>query len=268
MLYFIMRKTGIVILAAILATYSAMVYPAYAEVGIDERLGGTLPGDLTLMDESGQPVTIGELINGPTVFSLVYLRCQGLCPLLLRGESELMAQMDRRPGDGYRLVTVSFDETDTPADAMHARKNYLGAVGGDPFPASGWKFLTGDRENIERLTEAFGFRYEHTGDGFSHVPALIVVSPKAKIVRYIYGINFLPFDFKMALAEAEKETIGLSARRVLLYCFRYDPEGKKYVFNILKVTGTVTVFSAIILFSYLVRSGRKRRQELGDDDDQ
>jgi len=241
--------------------------PACAEVGIDERLGNTIPANLTFRDENGLPIMIGSLINGPTVFNLVYLRCRDMCPLLLRGEAELVGQMNSLPGEGYRLVTVSFDDSDTPADADRAKEIYMAATGKN-FPPSEWRFLTGDSENIQRLTDALGFRFEPMGDGFSHVAALIVASPKGKIVRYIYGIKFLPFDLRMALAEAERETVGLSAKSALLYCFRYDPEGKRYVFNILKVTGTVTVFSAIILFAYLVRSSRKRREELGGDADE
>jgi len=251
----------------LLSTMFIAAFPAHAEVGIDEKLGNTIPADIAFMDESGSPVNIGSLINGPTIFSLVYLGCRDMCPLLMRGEAELVGQMDGTPGEGYRLVTVSFDENDSPADAARAREIYLGATG-KPFPPSEWRFLTGDRENIQRLTDAFGFRFQRTGDGFSHVAALVVVSPKSKIVRYIYGVKFLPFDLMMALAEAQRETVGLSANRALLYCFRYDPEGKRYVFNVLKVTGTVTVFSAIILFAYLVRSSRKRREEMGEDPDE
>jgi len=239
---------------------------ACAEVGIDEHLGQTIPPDITLLDEEGRMVSTGDIINGPTIFSLVYLGCRKMCPLLLRGEAEVISGLEQKPGQGYNLVSVSFDENDTPEDARKARGIYVEAAG--LAPESDWKFLTGNKESIDRLTEALGFRFERTGDGFSHVAALIVVSPKARIVRYIYGIKFLPFDIRMALAEAERETVGLSAKGALLYCFRYDPEGKRYVFNILKVTGTVTILSAIILFAYLVRSSRKRREEQGGDADE
>lgn len=238
----------------------------YADVGIDEKLGSILPADLVFFDEAGGRVTVGELINGPTVFSLVYLGCRKMCPLLLRGEAELVHELTRKTGQGYNLVTVSFDENDTPEDAAEAKGKYTAMAG--LAPSSNWRFLTGDKENIKRLTEAFGFRFERTGDGFSHVAALMVVSPRAKIVRYIYGITFLPFDVRMALAEAEKETAGLSARRVILYCFRFDPKGNKYVLDILKIFATVTIISSIILFMHLVRSSRRRRKEMGDDVDE
>lgn len=264
-LYFSMRPgKNAILCTALLSALLCFVSPALAEVGIDERLGKTIPPDITFIDENGMEVTTGELINAPTVFSLVYLGCRKMCPLILRGKAELVSELNLLPGQDYNIVSVSFDDSDTPTDAIKARATYTEAAGLQN--ASNWKFLTGDKESIRRFTDAVGFRYERTGDGFSHVAALIAVSPKRKIARYIYGIKFLPFDLKMALAEAEKETTGLSARRALLYCFRYDPAGKKYVLDILKIFATVSVFSAIILFTYLLRSSRKRRKELGEDD--
>jgi protein SCO1/2 len=76
-------------------------------------------------------------------------------------------------------------------------------------------------------------------------------------VRYLYGRTFLPFDLTMAITEADKGKIGLSTRGVLLYCFSYDQPGRRYVFNILKVFGTVTIVALVSFFLYLTITGRK-----------
>jgi protein SCO1/2 len=60
----------------------------------------------------------------------------------------------------------------------------------------------------------------------------------------------------MAITEADKGKIGLS-RGVLLYCFSYDQPGKRYVFNILKVFGTVMIVSVVSFFLYLTITGRR-----------
>jgi len=94
------------------------------------------------------------------------------------------------------------------------------------------------------LTEAVGFQFQRRGDAFEHPSLLIVLSPEGKITRYLYGVTYLPFDVKMALTEASEGRVGPTISRVLLFCFSYDPEGRTYVFNILKVTGLVTLILA------------------------
>jgi protein SCO1/2 len=77
-------------------------------------------------------------------------------------------------------------------------------------------------------------------------------------VRYIYGITFMPFEFKMAVLEAAEGKVRPTVSRVLLYCFSYDPAGRRYVFDILKVSGTVILFVAAVFIAYLTLGGRKK----------
>ena len=58
---------------------------AKPEIGIYERLGETIPSDITLINEYGQQVNLKSLITKPTIFSLVYFRCPGICSPLLNG---------------------------------------------------------------------------------------------------------------------------------------------------------------------------------------
>ena len=198
--------------------------------------------------------------------SLVYYGCKNMCPMILAGKSQAISRLDLTPGKDYSLITLSFDPDDTPEDAARAKETYLHAIK-KPFPANEWQFLTGDPAAIKSINESVGMRVMRTGNGYSHVAVLVVLSAKGKIIRYIYGTSFLPFDLKMALTEAAQGRVGISARRALLYCFSYDPEGRRYVFNVIRVAGTVTTLSAIIFFIYLVLSSNKRRREAGLDDE-
>ena len=65
----------------------------------------------------------------------------------------------------------------------------------------------------------------------------------------------------MAVTEASQGTVGSTARRVLMYCFSYDPLEKTYVFNILKVLGTMIILFVGTFFVYLMISTRKKRGE-------
>lgn len=85
----------------------------------------------------------------------------------------------------------------------------------------------------------------------------MVVSPNGKITRYLHGTYFLPFDLKMSVVEASKEVSGPTINKVLKFCFSYDPVGKRYVFNITKISGTLILSAALILFAFLVLKRKK-----------
>ncbi|NTW60327.1 MAG: SCO family protein, partial [Nitrospirae bacterium] len=137
------------------------------------------------------------------------------------------------------------------------KPNYLAAAG-RPFPADSWPFLTGDNGNIRKFTDAVGFTFQRDGEDFSHPVVVIVLAPGGKVTRYLYGTSFLPFELTMAVTEAAAGKIGSPAARVLNYCFSYDPLKKSYVFNILKVVGTVMILTVVSFFLYLVATTKKK----------
>jgi len=195
----------------------------------------------------------------PTIVAPVYLHCSHVCPMLLTGLAEALGKMDMvRPGKDFRVVTLSFDEREGPDLAREKKPNYLAAVR-RPFPADAWSFLTGDNGNIRKFTDTVGFKFQRDGEDFSHPLALIILAPGGKVVRYLYGTTFLPFELTMAVTEAAQGKIGSPAARVLSYCFSYDPLKKSYVFNILKVVGTVVILTVVSFFIYLMVTGRRKR---------
>ncbi len=237
------------------------------KVGIVEHLGELVPLDLTFRDESGREVRLGDLVDRPTVLSLVYYSCPGICTPLLTGLSETLNLMDLRPGRDYRVVTISFDTTDTPKLAAEKKKNYLHLIDRREFPGEAWSFLTGDQEQIDAITEAVGFRYEKQGRDFVHAAAIYVISPKGKIVRYLYGTTFLPLDLKLALTEASQGRVGPTINKILLFCFNYDPDGRKYVLNTTRIAGTAVLLTALAFVIYLGASSRRRAAADGESKD-
>ncbi|MBM4346520.1 MAG: SCO family protein, partial [Deltaproteobacteria bacterium] len=220
--------------------YSHVDHPKEEKgIGIDEKLGQVIPLDLTFRDETDHPVPLKKLIGHPTILALVYYSCPDVCSFLLHNLAGTLTQLLAEPGKEYGVVAVSFDETEKPELAREKKKLYLSMIE-KPFPEDAWSFLTGDQENIQKLADSVGFRFKREGKAFQHPVALIVLSPNGKITRYLYGMEFLPFDLKMAILEASEGRVGPTISKVLRFCFSYDPKGRKYVFNTLKVTGIVT----------------------------
>jgi protein SCO1/2 len=180
--------------------------------------------------------------------------------MLLNGLADALGKLQFViPGRDFQVVTLSFDEKETPALAREKKPNYLAAVG-KPFPPESWRFLTGDGANIRKFTDAVGFAFQRDGNDFSHPLVLIVLAPGGKVVRYLYGTTFLPFDIAMAVTEAAKGAVGSTAGRVLNYCFSYDTLKQSYAFNILKVVGTVVILSVMSFFLYLLVSGKRNKR--------
>jgi len=229
-----------------------------ANISLDEKLGVVIPADISLKDENGRPVNLRSLVDRPTIIAPVYLHCSHVCPLLLTNLAETLGKLDLvQPGKDFRVVALSFDEQEGPEVAREKKPNYIAAVG-RPFPEDAWPFLTGDNANIRKFTDTVGFTFQRDGEDFSHPVVVIILAPGGKVVRYLYGTTFLPFELTMAIIEAAQGRTGAPAGRVLNYCFSYDPLKKSYVFNILKVVGTVMILTVVSFFLYLVVTTKKR----------
>ena len=228
--------------------------------GIDEKLGQIIPFDLTFYDEKGQQVSLRQMIHTPTILAPVYFSCPDVCSLLLYNLARVLNQLPSEPGKEYLILAVSFDETEKPPLAYAKKNMYLKMIE-KPFPEEAWRFLTAEQENIRKLTEAIGFHFRREGKNFLHPVSLVILSSDGKITRYIYGTDLLPFDLKMGLLEASQGRIGPTIGKVLRFCFSYDPKGRKYVFNTLKVTGIVTLLFALLFILFLVFKGKRQKPE-------
>ena len=230
-----------------------------ATVDVDQRLGARIPLDITFRDETGNRVRLADLVTGPTIILPVYYGCTNVCSYLQGGLARVLPALKNRPVSDYRVISVSFDETETPQQAARSKRMYLTAMA-VPFPEAGWRFLTGDSDGIRRLTDAAGYRFQRKGRDFIHPVASIVVTRDGTIVRYLYGTTFLAKDVSLALLEAREGKVGASIRRVMEYCFSYDPNGRTYVFNLLRISATVVILSAGGFLAFLLLTGKRRKR--------
>ena len=232
------------------------------EIGIKEKLGLLIPLELTFYDENGKPVSLKQLIKTPVILAPVYYSCPNVCNFLLQNIAGALGKLPAEPGKEYVVLAFSFDETEKPPLAAEKKKTYLQMIG-KPFPSEAWRFLTGEKEDILKLTEAVGFQFQRVGKDFQHPVALIILSHEGKIIRYLYGTDILPFDLKMALLEASEGRVGPTISKALRFCFSYDPKGRRYVFNTLKITGIATLAFALLFALFLMVKGKRTRDPRG-----
>ena len=215
-------------------------------------------------DASGYTKSIKEFMNDkPTIISMNYYNCPGICSTQFAAVASLIDLLDAKTKD-FQVLTISIEPTDTPKLALEKKDTFYKSLVLKPnFPKEQWKFLSGSADNIKKFSDSIGYQYKKIIDkngviDYIHPGSLIVLSPKGKITRYIYGIKYSPFDVKMALIEASEERVGGIRVQALKYCFAYDAESKKYIFQWEKIVGGLMFAIVISFFLYLAFTGRKK----------
>jgi protein SCO1/2 len=236
---------------------------APAPIELVEKLGQSVPLDLELVDETGHPVVLRQLIDKPTVLTLNYFGCAGLCTPMLQDLTRVLNEIGLQPGEDFRVLTVSFDLRDTPVIAAAKRDNYFRQLK-RPVPPTAWRFLTGREANTKALAEAVGFRFVRHGDDYVHPAAIMVLSPEGRITRYIYGPFFQTFDVQMALGEAAHGLVRPTVSKLLRFCFSYDPAGRRYVFRLTRVVGAGILALAAVFVFLITRPARRSGDERHD----
>ncbi|HLV59964.1 MAG TPA: SCO family protein [Fredinandcohnia sp.] len=201
------------------------------EVGVDERLGEKLPLDVRLTDHEGKTVTLGDYFGKgrPVLINLVYYECPMLCGLVLNGITKGMKELNYLPGREFDIVTVSIDPKEDTELAAAKRKTMLEELGREGAEA-GWYFHTAEEGEIARLADALGFRYrwDEASKQWAHPAVIFFASEEGKITRYLYGIEYKPFELRLAVTEAGEGKVGTTLDRILLFCFHYDGDSQAY----------------------------------------
>jgi protein SCO1/2 len=245
----------------------------FGEIGFEQLLNETVSPDLMFRDEAGRPARLAQYLEGkPALLVLTDYRCRKLCGLILDGLAESLAAGKLKAGKTFRVIVVSLAPGDTAAAVkkteLAARHPLAGVV-------SGWRFLSGDGQNIEKLAQSVGFRYAYDPvvDQYAHPAGIVLLTGAGRIARYFYGIRFAALDLRLGLAEAAggrsaateaAGRIGSPVERLLLLCYDYDPTSGHYGFLVMKtlrLAGLATAVSLGGLITLLwVRDRRRRTQ--------
>jgi protein SCO1 len=244
-------------LAAALSAHEASIGPS--PLGFDERLGETVALDAVFTGEDGAALRFGELDDRPVLLNFVYYRCENECGTLLVGIAHALHGVEADPLADYRVVTVSVNEAELPADALGKKALALAAVEA-PFPPSSWRFLVGSAGSIDALADSVGLAYSRRGEDFDHPLGIVVLSPKGRIVRYLPGTDFLPVDLSMSILEASSGLVRPTVAKVLRFCMSYDPASRRYGFDVLRVSGIAISVLVGAFVAYLLATGRRRRR--------
>jgi len=229
------------------------------DVSYEQRLDTQVPLDLTFKDEQGRAVQIGDYFGKqPVILQLSYYECPMLCSIVRQGMLDALKDVTLNAGADFQVVNVSIDPLETPMMAANVKAATLSHYGRDGA-ADGMHFLTGTQDSIDQLASAVGFHYvyDETIDQYAHAAGIVVLTPKGKVSRYFFGVQFNPSDLRLGLVESSENTIGTPTDQLLLLCYHYDPKTGTYtglVMTIIRVAGVLTVLGIIGVIALLTRS--------------
>jgi protein SCO1/2 len=241
----------------------SVVPPAVANLAFEQKLGSQVPLDAVFRDEQGKIVRLGDFVSPrPVILVLAYYRCPQLCTLVLNGLLDGLKGLRYQPGVDFEVVTVSFDPRETPELAADKKAHYLESYA-RPGAVGGWHFLTGDKDQIDRLADAVGFHYsfDEKHDRYNHPSGIMILTPEGKVSRYLFGIRFLSRDLKLGVIDASEGRVGSMVDQLLMFCFHYDQETGTYSFavkNAVRAGGVLTVLVMAVTLFRLWRRERRR----------
>lgn len=233
------------------------------EVKVDEHLGAQLPLDAQFRDSTGAQVRLGDLFDTkrPVLLVFAYHTCPMLCSLVLDAMTRSLKTVPWSVGREFDVVSISIDPRDTPETAALKRPKIIRSYGREGSDR-GFHFLVGDAVNIRRVTDAVGFqfRYEERQKQYAHPAAIFLLTPEGKLARYLYGIEFRQADLRLGLIEASERRYVSTTDKLLLYCYHYDPQGKRYAIaamNVMRLGGAATAIALGALLASLWLRERK-----------
>jgi protein SCO1/2 len=239
-------------------------------VGVDvvEHLAQGLPRDAAFVTAEGKPAKLGDFFDGkrPTLLVFAYHTCPMLCSLVLDATVRALNDVNWTVGDEFDVVSISIDPRDTPESATRKRDQVVSSykrAHGDP---RGFHFLVGDEANIRKVTDAVGFEYHYDErlKQYAHPAAIYLLSPEGKIERYLYGITYDPGDVRLGLLEATQGRSISTTEKILLYCYHYDPQGKRYslvAMNVMRLGGVATLLAFGSFFALMWARERRKKKD-------
>ena len=136
--------------------------------------------DIVVLDQDGKAVHFySDLVKGKTVvINFIFTTCTTICPPLAATFARVQKEMGDKTGRDVHFISISVDPlTDTP--------ERLKAWGAKFKAGFGWTFVTGDKQEIDKLLNALGASVARRED---HSPSVIVGNDSKDIWTRTYGL--------------------------------------------------------------------------------
>lgn len=226
-------------------------------------LGNKIDPGTELIDDKGREFRWEEMLGKPFILVLSYYTCDGSCSVINQELAGLLKDVSAvKPGEDFRVLTVSFDRHDTLKTVTAFREKLA-------LPAKlagAWTFATfKNEEDLKRETDRVGFKFfwSRQDRAFVHPGAYLFFSPEGRLSRVLYQQHADARDVELAILDANQGHTGITDVRnlVLSLCYSYNYKDGKYQVNLLFYIGWVGLLLGLsIMFVpmvfYKLKKGR------------
>ena len=136
--------------------------------------------DVEVLDQHGNELRFyTDLIKDKTVaINFIFTNCTTICPPLAATFARLQKELGDKVGKDIHLISISVDPlTDTP--------ERLKAWGAKFKAGPGWTFVTGEKQEMDKLLNALGAAVSKRED---HTPAMIIGNDGKGVWIRTYGL--------------------------------------------------------------------------------
>ena len=136
--------------------------------------------DVEVLDQHGNELHFyRDLIKDKTVaINFIFTNCTTICPPLAATFARVQKEMGDKVGKDVHFISISVDPlTDTP--------ERLKAWGAKFKAGDGWTFITGEKQEMDKLLNALGASVSKRED---HTPAMIIGNDAKGVWTRTYGL--------------------------------------------------------------------------------
>ena len=136
--------------------------------------------DVEVLDQNGNALHFySDLIKGKTVaINFIFTNCTTICPPLAATFARVQKDLGEKTGRDVHFISISVDPlTDTP--------ERLKAWGAKFKAGDGWTFVTGEKQEVDKLLNALGASVSRRED---HSPTVIVGNDLKGVWTRTYGL--------------------------------------------------------------------------------
>ncbi len=226
-------------------------------------LGNKIDPGTELIDDKGREFRWEEMLGKPFILVLSYYTCDGSCSIINQDLAGLLKKVRAvKPGEDFRVLTVSFDRHDTleTAAAFRAKLALPATLAG------AWTFATFKNEaTLKRQTERVGFKFfwSPQDKAFLHPGTFLFFSPEGRLSRVLYQQDASSRDVELAIIDVNLEHAKITdiGSFALSLCYSYSYKDGKYQLSILPfvgIAGLLAGFSMLLIpmVVYKVKKGR------------
>lgn len=144
------------------------------------RSGSMTIPDVEVLDQDGNALHFyRDLIKDKTVaINFIFTNCTTICPPLAATFARVQKEMGDKVGNDVHFISISVDPlTDTP--------ERLKAWGAKFKAGAGWTFVTGEKQQMDKLLNALGAAVSKRED---HTPAMIIGNDAKGVWTRTYGL--------------------------------------------------------------------------------